>query len=222
MGSPAPYDAYELGLMPTWLQGPYGERWATGVGIMKDAMVEGTIAAVKCRWAKTCPEDALQYIGQERLMPQIPGETAAAYRTRLQAAWLLWPFAGTKQGILTALSQLGFTNSTIKENADWTYPPSPGFSTGQEWWRFWIIIDQPNGFGPPLWRIGDGTNVGSGKTIGFSYSPQTYPMIRPTVALWKPAHALLVNIVVIISGSIVGGDWHIGDGTVVGGQAALI
>lgn len=293
--TPFTYAGYQLALMPPWLQGFWGERWATGFGTLKDVFVEGAIQAVECRWLATCPEDALQYIGLERLMPQNPGESMAAYRARLKLAWLLWPFVGTKQGILTALGQLGFSNVTIKENIDWTYPPSPAFapfgtltvsgatntnpisitstahglSTGKyvtiagvggntaangswyitvvdantftipvagngaytaggtivaglEWWRFWVIISQPNGFGPPIWRIGDGSVVGTSLRIGFSFAPASYPAIRPTINLWKPAHEILMNIIVILSGSIVGGDWHIGDGTVVGGSAALI
>lgn len=113
--------------MPTPLRGPVGEARAQAQGIMKDAFCEAAIDAVKCRWPQTGPEDALPPIGFDRLLPQNPGESASAYRSRLEQAWALWPAAGTKAGILAALSILGFNNVQIFENADWTFPPSPGY-----------------------------------------------------------------------------------------------
>lgn len=220
MPNPNTYDLYQLSLMPTAQRGPFGEARATAQGLLKDGFPEAAIAAVKCRWASTCPEDALAALGFERLLPRNPGEGTAAFRARLLLAWLLWPFAGTRQGLITALNILGFANVLVFENAQWTVDPSPGFSAGQEWWRFWVVIDQPHGF-VVGWRAGDGTLVGS-NTIGFGSAPIAYPGIRPTIKQWKPAHALLVSVIVILSGKIVGGGWAVGDGTLVGGATATI
>lgn len=296
MPNPNTYDVYQLSLMPTALRGPVGEARASAQGLFKDGFPEAAIAAVKCRWATTCPEDALPAIGFERLLPRSPVESTAQYRDRLQRAWDLWPFAGTRQGVITALNILGFPNVLIFENSQWTVDPSPGFvppnpvailgasntapivinapghglvngnqpvtiagvsintaangtwnkttiidadnislsgSVGNgagelgtltpvpEWWRFWVVINQPDGF-TVGWSVGDGTIVGSAPPIGFSSAPLTYPVIRPTIALWQPAHALLISIIVILSGNIVGQGWNIGDGTVVGGAIATI
>jgi len=275
------------------MRGPVGEARATADGTFDDAFPEAAIAAVKCRWPTTCPEDALAAIGFERLMSQFPVELVSAFRTRLQQAWSLWPLAGTKVGIITALNLLGFPNVQVFENNDWTVDPSPGFeataavaitgasnagpivvtapghgltigrpvtivgvlgntaangtwdatvidantisipavgngaytSSGTltpipEWWRFWIVINPPHGFAA-LWRVGDGTLVGDGHSLGL-IAPPNYPALMPTINAWKPAHAKLVNTVALLSGSIVGGGWLVGDGTLVGGSVAFV
>jgi hypothetical protein len=220
MGS---YATYQPKLLPTFLGGEWGERWASASGLMKDVWGEAAAQAVLCRFIQTAPEDALSLIGDERGLPRNPGESTAAFRTRLLAAWSMWTMAGTKAGIVSALNYLGFLNVSIYENADWTIAPGPGYSLGDEWWRFWVVIRQPHGFGPPAWRIGDGSLVGApGLRVGFMYAPVTHPTIRPTIERWKPAHAMLMQIVVVLSGKLIGDGWTIGDGTVVGGESVTI
>lgn len=216
------YATYQTSLQPVPLRGTWGEAWGTALGLTKDVCAAATIQAVAARFVQLAPEDALGIIGDERLLPQNPGESAQAYRARLLAAPELWQWAGTEYGIKTALSYLGFSNVDIFENVDWVVPPSPGYSAGDEWWRFWIVIWPPHGFGPPKWRVGDGSIVGAaGLTLGFTYSPTGLPALRPTIFRWKPAHAQLCGVIVVLSGTIVGGGWLIGDGTPIGGDTTL-
>jgi len=217
------YATYETSLLPPFLRGPWGESWGSCFGLLKDVFAAGALQAVSCRFVQLCPEDGLGFIGDERLLPQNPGESVPAYRARLLAAPELWQWAGTEYGIVTMLHYLGFPNVQIFENADWTVDPSYGYSVGDEWWRFWIVIRSPHGFGPPRWRCGDGSICGSPWLIcGFAYSPVSLPAIRPTVARWKPAHAVISGIIVVLSGEICGGGWICGDGTVCGGDTVLI
>lgn len=222
-----PYDQYELQSAPPWLQNPVGENWLTALGILKDGLVEGAIAAVKCRWSAVAPEDALPYIGRERSLDRLAAEPIAAYRARLQNAWTAWQYAGTKKGILDAAALLGLTGALIKENADWTVPPSLGYSAGQEWWRFWVIVDRPHPFSI-AWAIGDGTLVSGPSaptvpTILIGLRPfDVYASLVKIIRTWKPAHALLANMTVILSGKLIGYPaWTIADGSVVGASTVV-
>lgn len=215
----APYSDYQLALGAPWLQGPNGTAWLSGHGVMKDAFVEATIQAVKCRFISVCPVDALQYIGQERLLEQYPNENLYQYRARLQSAWDLWQYAGTKQGVLAAIHGLGFSNVTILENSDWAVPPSQGYGPGDEWWRFWVIIDQPHGLSPN-WAWGDGSLWGR-PTFGLSGGgAQALPPIISNIKKWRPAHAQCVALIIILSGRLWGNGWNWGDGSTWGGKAA--
>ena len=207
-----PYAEMQFRLQPAFLNDASGEAWGTALGLLKDACAMALYDAVQARFIPTAPEDALQYLGEARGLPRNPNENTAAYRVRLGRAWDLWTWAGTKGGLLTALGGLGFTNARVFERLPCT----------DEWYKFSIVLYPPHGFGPVRWHIGDGTTIGSGALIGLRYAPAGYPMLRPTVAKWKPAHTMLDKIVLVESGQIVGGDWFIGDGTAVGGEAISI
>jgi hypothetical protein len=212
-----PYDNFQLALAPPWLQKPVGEAWMSATGLMKDAIVEAAIAGVKCRWLTVCPIDAVPFIGKERNLDQFPGENMNQYRARLLNAWTAWAAAGTKAGVLAAISGLGYSAVTLKENADWAAPVSPGYAPGAEWWRFWVIINQPHAF-TVSWNWGDGTTYAS-KSWGFAGSPAPIQAIQAAIRKWKPAHALCVNIIIVVSGKLIGSTWAVGDGTVLGTKA---
>jgi Phage tail protein (Tail_P2_I) len=216
------YADYQLALGHTPLQGPVGEAFLSAFGLMKDAIVEGTIGALRCRWLTVCPDDALAAIGAERLLPGHAGESPAAYRARLLSAWDLWEYAGTKTGLLAALAGLGY-HARIFENIDWAAPPSPGYAADEEWWRYWIILDRPHAI-EAEWFWDDGTTWGQvGKRWGLTMTADDYAALLRTVALWAPAHALLVSIIVVLSGAITEADgptW--GDTATWGGSAAFL
>lgn len=211
------YDDYQLGYAAPVLRGANGEAWHTAMGVVKNALYDEAVFALKCRFLTTCPLDALQYIGHERAIEQFNGEDLEAYRTRLLGAWDAWTYAGTKTGILNAIAQLGYVNVTLEENADGTMPPSPGFSAGDEWWRFRVIIGTPNNL-TTTWTIGDGTTVGSGKVVGNTITGAAIAQLLQVIKKWKPPHAVLVNLIVMIGGKAVG-SFTVGDGTLVGGTA---
>ena len=207
-----PYASMQFSRLPSGMQDVNGEAWGTTLGLMKDVLAIATYDAVLARFIPTAPEDSLQYIGESRGLPRNPNETVDAYRIRLGLAWELWTWAGTKRGLLTALSGLGFSNSRVFERTPCT----------SDWYKFTVVLYPPHGFSQVRWHVDDGTLCDGGALIGFFYEPLGYPMIRPTVAKWKPAHTMLDSVVLVESGEIVGGEWFIGDGTPVGGETVLV
>ena len=203
-----PYDQFQLGLSPPWLQRPVGENWATALGIAKDAIAEGAILAVKCRWLATCPEDALPLIGSERSLVRLPAETAGAYRARMANAWTAWQYAGTKTGLLTQIGLLGLPVS-ILENADFPSPPA-------NWYNFWVYITLPNPFIAPV-NFGAVPLFGAGLILGVK-PYDLFAALARTIQVWRPAHAQLVALTIQLSGRLFGvNSWAFGDGTAFGG-----
>lgn len=213
-----PYAEYQRDLQAAYLQGEVGKRWGEANGVIKDAVVASLLDAIRCRFLETCPQDALAAFGMERNLEQGPFEDLNQYRARLRAAWDLWEYAGTALGITRALNLLGYPNVQVVENADWYAAPSPGYAPGEEWWRFWVIIDQPHGF-IPVWKIGDGTKVGQ-KKVGSLSNARLLRDVCKTIHKWAPPHAQLQNIIIHVSGQT-WGSFNWGDGTVYGGVSLV-
>lgn len=62
----------------------------------------------------SCSEIMLPVHGQDRDMPRLEGEDAEAYRTRLSMKGIISAWGGTRQGILYALTALGYEESRIE------------------------------------------------------------------------------------------------------------
>jgi hypothetical protein len=215
MSSPLLYLEWQPGEQPGFLQGPYGAKWGESVGALKDHVIEGLYQSVIARFIEQCMmgdrEDALVYHGRERRLDRYPGDTTLGYGNRLKAAWELWAMAGTKDGITAALALLGYSDVTVVENYQdpdgsitvplYGMPPGPGYALGEEWWRFWVIINKPNDFVDPEWRWD--VNMIWGPDPGeFTWGPTgtsgNAPYIRPLIELWKPSYTILSGLFVIL------------------------
>lgn len=122
------YEDYLPRLLPPWLRRAGGFAYHQGVGRRMEGVVDRFRDAVNVRFPELAPSDGLPEIGRERQMPQTPGETTAAYGTRLRNAWTAWggdntPItgegggAGSALGLLNAIEALGLptgpTGATI-------------------------------------------------------------------------------------------------------------
>lgn len=81
---------------PPWLAGPYGVLWQRGIGQYFDNEWQLAHDAAEVGFPQLTPSDALNALGSERMLEQIipsvnlPGETEADFRTRLQNVWGAW------------------------------------------------------------------------------------------------------------------------------------
>jgi len=142
----------------------------------------------------------------ERLMPQGPGESSAAYAARLQDAWNTWPWAGTPFGLLRALNATGYTNVVlaqvrggkqftldgtgalvISSTGSWTST----FMADPFWSRFDVIFPQPL---RASWVSGGVPASNSGESN----------FIRSLIALWKPGSATCGRIIIVTAGKVWG------------------
>lgn len=84
------------------------------VGRMFDGTMEDIFRVRREANIKTASPVMLQVHGQDRDMPQLPGETVEGYRQRLLMKGTISEWGGTKTGILYALAALGYERSTIE------------------------------------------------------------------------------------------------------------
>jgi hypothetical protein len=201
-------------LAPPWLRGRWGEAWNGTVGLAMDMVAEGAMQAVKARFIKGAPSDALPYAGTDRQIERAPGESDDQYRARLLGAFETWRLAGTNKGITTALAVIGYPNARVFESHDW-FPGNP------RWWRFWVVIDPPHGF--TTWKVGDGTKLGM-KLLGLDKAgdKSAVDLLRRVVRKWKAAHTVCEKLIVVLSGKLLGTGWKLGDGTKLGAKSVRL
>jgi len=149
---PPTYVQWFTSLLPGPLAGPWGRRWATAVGeIGGDELLADAKVAVKARFPSEAPEDALPLLGADRVIPGLPGETVAAWRARIAAAWDTWQWAGTRTGLELAATQLGWTTFTLRSSRDWL-PDLPPDGNAALWARWWLILPEAtHGFALDVW-----------------------------------------------------------------------
>jgi hypothetical protein len=122
-GEPTPilWADYQEELAPPWLRAGSGRAWLRAIGDAKDGLELRAKDAVRARFPDTAPADALDALAAERQLAQGPAEAQSAFRARLKAAWDVWPWAGTPQGLLRAYAQAGYPNVALLTNGGYTH-----------------------------------------------------------------------------------------------------
>jgi hypothetical protein len=190
-----PYEPYMEELAPPWLLRPLGKAFLRGLGRFLDvAGVDRLKQAVKARILETCPDDALDRLGRDRLLPRFPTETPAAYRQRLLASWDIWLYAGTEAGLLRAL-ETAYPGPAyeIRENKDWD--PEPPDGDIAYWSRIWVFVDSPTPW--HTWQWGSGRTWNQPQsTWGTTMTSEEVALFRDLIRKFKPGHVVCVAIVV--------------------------
>lgn len=188
---------YQEGLAPPWLRSGAGLGWLRGVGDLKDELELRVKDAIKLRHPQLAPVDALGKLSAERQLFQGPAESNAAFRSRLQAAFSVWPWAGTAQGLLRALYYAGYPNTgliTANGNAH-TLDGSQNV----------VNVSVPSGFALPsgFWNGFSVIFFAAWPASWSGVPPANYSnevnFIRALVNQWKPGHGLLENMQVVTS-----------------------
>src|SRR5690606_1125558 len=107
---------------PGWLK-----RYRLGpelIGVpatVADEISEGVMRAVASNWVAHpwFPDDALPYLGEERMLPRYPNETTANYKLRLHRAWRIWSQAGSRNQLINELEAYGYSDAFIVANNEW-------------------------------------------------------------------------------------------------------
>jgi hypothetical protein len=183
------YRAWAKDLAPTWLRGHWGGALVELCGFVFDAIEEEAFEAGAAGMldAPTFPADALPYVGAERSIERYPSETDATYKARVKGAWVAWPQAGTRGGVLSQLTSGAFT-ADIKEMKDWNWD-----GNAANWSRFWIVI---TGHGWTKTHWGDGRKWGTGVWGATATQPEAHTLLR-IIRKWKPGHVVAITVVVM-------------------------
>jgi hypothetical protein len=123
---------------PSWILDPNGKALAKTTGAAYDVERDRILQAVLKRFPTAgqldtdpasatfgqlliAPDDALEQIGDDRMLRRGVGETSASYAARLLGAWDTWPLAGSHYGILRALALAGYVDPIIvQDNGRWS------------------------------------------------------------------------------------------------------
>lgn len=121
-----------LDRLPGPNRGPKGEAFVTVVARHLDDAVVRVRAAAKLDLPADAPDDALERIGQDRVIARVPGESLDAYRARLVGAWESWSWQGTGYGIAVAVGLLGYGTPLVITVRDYIIPGWPA--------RQWAVL----------------------------------------------------------------------------------
>jgi Phage tail protein (Tail_P2_I) len=123
------YQARVLG--SSWLHTPKAQKWLKDFGWGKDQVADRALLALRSRFTSLADAQGLALIGQDRGLPRWYPETTEQYRARLLASFGTWRKAGTKDGVLEALTNCGYTPSLVES----TDPV--------RWSEFAVFLDTP-------------------------------------------------------------------------------
>ena len=191
-------------LAPGWLQTPKNKAWLRASGDLKDSLAERCKQAVKVRFARLAPRDGLDQLGGERQIERGPKETNAAFAERVVDAWNLWHWAGTAQGVLLALRDVGYPAALLEivngnqfgldtkgaldiqalPNGSWSCDATPDF------WSKFAVVFPHNPWGKH--RVSGGVDW-----VRPTADDPRIEQIRRLVARWKSAHSTCSDIAVI-------------------------
>lgn len=212
-----PYATWEVLKGPPILQDSrgIGPRVLKAFGAIKDDILARQKEAVAAGWPGLAPADALAAIGKDRGLPRIAGETDLVYAERLRTAWDTWALAGSRTGLLAALTRAGYPAAgamyLIEESGTQTRYVSgaPVFGT----------LQAQLGTGRPGWDFDD-RSLGTRFALLFdtdntaTLDPSTTAgaaSVATIISLaiqWKPADATFWGIYVQITGKTYG--WPVG------------
>lgn len=188
-----------LEIAPPWLLGDNGKTFLRSIGTFTDVHLDGLRQAVRARFVRLAPVDALSKVGWERLLERAPSESDNAYRTRLASAWDLHQLDGTVAGIKEMFRPLGVDPSGVRvlDERSTLGANERLFSS-----RFWIVVD--NGYHPwtaaPSWDVpgaawADPEPV---RTWDSTATVDELAFMRREIRRVKDAHGFPVEVVVVL------------------------
>ena len=210
------YRVAQVQAAPPWLQGPYGQAWNRGLGIVKDHLAYLARQAVKLRFPDVglSSPDAIAALGRERLVDQGVDELTGAneslsdYAARVKGVWGadgtrgqppaegVWYWGGTAFGMLKALDEQGYGQAKLwQQNGRLWYLNSgaidwlDGAATNWPVWNsFYVVFESA----PASW-----TDIVNPPTDSSVPSAAEVAKLVRIINLWRPAHMLCKGILVI-------------------------
>ena len=201
----------------------WGRRWQEVLGTYADSLSQLAFEAVRARYPKHAPQDALEEIGETRSMPRGPSEPWWRYRLRLVKAFSTHQFSGTNDRIVEQLGILGYSARIIQNNM-WVVDANSG-NVANYWARFWTLISNADTAG---W--GDAPICGGGAICGYGgpicgvsgTTVDEITRIFSTIRKWQSSHAQLVSVIALVSGHVAGDGSLCGAGLLCGGTTVTL
>lgn len=194
------YADFQVGISPPWLQRTGGARVQRAFGVEGDYQRDRARQGVLAAYPGSGPNDALPYIGADRLLPQASGESNSVYAERLRTAWDSvdgWSFGGSHGSMLRALARAGFPMGhdagawIIQRVRRYSYLTGSTVTFGIHAGWSWDASD------PSIWpQFGI---VFAADVAGLSAGSESARVLNATVNLWKPVKARYMGAIVVVS-----------------------
>ena len=214
------FDVARQEILPAWLAGPDGLALINTLGEDENAAVRELEEVLTFFSPYTCPDDALDLLGQRFALerypgeidgtaPNVPGETGSGYRGRLCAAWQAWLWAGTKEAIVGQLRAYGLVDVEVYSAQELSFlPASPiGYDpeTSPPWYSAFVVVVGPDfgttGIGPLLAPFTAGISTTGGSTATRDQVAQ----IARILLRWKGVHAYPAGVILRFNDTAIGG-----------------
>jgi hypothetical protein len=223
---------------PAWLLDAVGKAIAKTTGAAYDVERDRILQAVLKRFPTAgqldtdpasptfgqlliAPDDALDQIGQDRMLRRGTGETSSAYAARLLDAWNIWMFAGAHYGVLRALTTAGYVDPiVVQDNGRWAR--LTGSSGTLSDLAVGSLMGCKNRGGHPGWSFDSRTDFYSRFGLVFEtdatnlQTDSGQAIMNDIVTEWSPER-VFVGTWVILTGRVLG--WPLG--RVLGGGETL-
>lgn len=199
------YEQWGQDILPEWLLGPWGKKYAIVYGGIEDVVKDANKDALKSRMPRHCPSDALPYIGADRILERSRTESEVAYRARLQDAWDLHEKGGTANGVFEGAL---FPLFDLDEDYTFVLAQNDGFHFDDQsnWSRYWIIADGNHNLTQENWGSGQWDSFGVWGVA--EWQPEDIQYLRRNAWWWTSGGgALPVMLVVVFDGEL----WGPGD-----------
>jgi len=201
------YPDYLKGLAPPWLRSPEADAWWDALGQQLDQALAKTKSGVRVRVPAQAvtgepSADALAAIGGERMLERSVSDTDPTYLARLAGAWNAWALAGTANGLLQALYDLGYRQAYLPILNGFAYHldgsrnlvvttlggPWRAGSAGRAWAKINILF-----LVPPAPGNGAPSDWSAALPAAGSVELEA---IKRIIVRWKPGHVLVRRIIV--------------------------
>lgn len=206
-------------LAPTFLQGPYAQKFLYAPGLILDAVTEFAIEGVNARYPTIGTPTALPFIGRDRGIIRGFDEPDASYASRLLRAIDDWTTAGNYQSILNQvrgyLTGYAVLARMVNTRGTWASLTSDGvFSlvrrvgnwnwrneSPEQWARSWLVLYPPSDLWVAEGTWGDGQKYGDGGTWGTTATSEQVASVQQICRTFKPGGTRLDWIIIALDPS---------------------
>ncbi len=186
--------------LPKPQRGPRGLAWVGVVAAGFDGIVSNAKLAAKLDLPAHTLDEALPYVGADRVITRAPGESLDAYRERLAGAWESWGWVGTRYGIARAVGLLGVGTPQVATVRDFT---PLGWPLATRWAFARLLWVGRASWGTARW----GTfkwGAARDEALDALTDAEARAMLRPVLRQWLGARDRVLDVTISRGGNLWG------------------
>jgi hypothetical protein len=205
--------------LPAFLDDEVGQGFEGVRGAAQDVEVRLLEDGRRARMLDFAPDDALDHLARQAVLPRVRDEPDALLRARLRDPWATWADGGLRRGVISQIGTLSFNSDEsglslvdtrvyedlngLDAALDWEWCAAPG-----EWYsRFWVVIGPRMPWLPmvtPFVTTDDGDDGTT--TLGSTATRAEVLAMKREILKWKSPHGYPVAVILSFEGTPLQGD----------------